>query len=95
MRLNGQTNIVQYYLEDKLWQQVFRLTQERRWNLEASPVPEVFAHCVHRALRNPRAAEEPHLCGCVNHRVAHRGGQGGEGVEGQCQREAWSEKESS
>ena len=51
--------------------QIGRLAKEGRWKLEASPMAEVAAHCVHCSLGNTGAAEEPHLGGRVNDRVAH------------------------
>ena len=70
------------YLEDKMRRQIGGLAKEGRWKLEASPMAEVAAHCVHCSLGNTGAAEEPHLGGRVNDGVAHRGRQGGEGVKG-------------
>ena len=51
--------------------QIGRSTKEGWWKLEAPPMSKVAAHCVHCTLGNTRAAEEPHLGGRVNDRVAH------------------------
>ena len=70
------------YLEDKMRRQIGRLAKEGGWKLEAPPMAKVAAHCVHCSLGNTGAAEEPHLGGRVHDGVAHRGRQGGEGVQG-------------